>query len=194
MSPLADADRISGRFTLIIGEVNSGKTTLTQRLLQEAARTEPGPLVVVDLAPQIPSHVARRAGKGGIGGRLQAPSARHVHILCAELSAPRLTGGSDAERQALARDNAQRIEPLFARALSLNPSHLFVNDVSLYLQAGPPERLLGWLSRVETCVVNGYFGTSLGDDALSKRERLAMLALCLHCDALIFLEKISTKR
>ncbi|SHF83971.1 hypothetical protein SAMN02745206_02751 [Desulfacinum infernum DSM 9756] len=184
-------DRIRDRFTLIVGEVNSGKTTLTRDLLHEVARHESGPLVVVDLAPQIPPDLARRIGRPGIGGRLQTPSAPHVHVLTTELHAPRLTGRDDEEKAALARENARRIEPLFVQALDLKPTHLFVNDASLYLQGGSPLRLLDWLSRVETRVVNGYFGTSLGEDALSKRERSAMWTLMLHCDHLIFLEKHS---
>lgn len=189
MTETPTPERIRGRFTLIVGEVNSGKTTLTRHLLHAAAFSEPGPLVVVDLAPQIPPDLVRRAGRPGIGGRIQAPSAPHVHVLSAELHAPRLTGRNDEEKAALARENARRIEPLFLEALDLNPTHLFVNDVSLYLQAGSPLRLLDWLFRVETRVVNGYFGTSLGEDPLSKRERLAMWALMVHCDHLIFLEK-----
>jgi hypothetical protein len=68
---------------------------------------------------------------------------------------------------------------------------LFINDVSLYLQAREPELLLEALAATPTVIMNGYHGRALGDDAFSQRERARMERLAASCDLVIELPMTS---
>ena len=70
--------------------------------------------------------------------------------------------------------NRKVIDGLFRRFESLERDILFINDASLYLQAGDLDRITGLLEKTGTAVVNGYFGEKLGRGELSRREREAM--------------------
>lgn len=177
------AHRLRGRFALIVGEVGSGKTTLTARALAGLVRGAAGPIAVVDLAPSLPA--THRRGGAPVGGRLAPPPHPALRYHRAPLAAPRLEGRGAHQRAALARANAERIEALFAAALAGEVDVLVVNDCSLYLQAGSPERMLGWIGRARTALVNGYYGTALGAGALSRRERAGMERLMAACDRLV---------
>lgn len=179
------AEDCRGRFILIVGEVNSGKTTYTARLLQAYLLRFSEPVAVVDLAPRLPQKSNHPAFHPGIGGRLPVPEFSRVHRFAAELAAPRLQAASLEERWHLAEENAKRIASLFAQVTPSRFSTVFVNDVSLFLQAGSVENLLEWLDRFSTRVVNGYYGVSLGTDVFSARERLGMEQLMRRCDRLV---------
>ncbi len=174
-----------GRFVLIVGEVNRGKTTLTARLLESYCRTFPEPVAVVDLAPQLPQASTHPAFQAGIGGRLALPASEQIHYFCTKLAAPRLQAATAEEKWRLAEENAQCIESLLRQVTSARAPAVFVNDVSLYLQGRPVEKLLAWLNGFSTRVVNGYYGQSLGCDAFSLRERLRMEQLMDRCDLLV---------
>lgn len=165
-----------GRTALILGEVNRGKSTLLLHILKAfQARGETG-LTVIDLAPE---------AVGGIGGKLAAATAPGLRYLTAPIVAPRLTGKSEQEAWALARANAEMIEDLFDRRLKTPGRALFINDVSIYLQAGAPEKLLHWLAGAPTVVMNGYYGRSLGGGELGETERRRMEGLREACDLVI---------
>ena len=164
-----------GKKTLILGDVNSGKTTLCREILEGFCRHGLGErIAVIDLAPDIPEEVLRARGLTGVGGRLEPPSGSGAAYLHVPVIAPRLTSSSEAEALEKARRNRESIEGLFRQFEALGRDILFVNDVSLYLQAGDPERLAHVLGRAATAVVNGYFGEALGPGELSRREREAM--------------------
>ena len=175
-----------GRFTLIAGEVNRGKTRLTQRILELFCREFHGPLAVVDLAPRMVEPTSgKAAAHPGIGGRLAIPAGMGIGCFHRPLHAPRLQAKTEAEAWSLAGENARAVEELFREALSLPCEALFVNDCSLYLHAGRTETLLGWIRAVETAVVNGYYGQALGPGPISERERAGMEKLMTSCDNLI---------
>jgi hypothetical protein len=176
------------RFTLIIGEVNTGKTTLTQKILDAFLQADGGRVAVVDLAPDIgPSDLKGRTA--GIGGTLKATGDHRVRYYHCPIHAPRLQGKDELETLRLADENAQLIESLFEQALEEKVDGLFVNDCSLYLQAGEPHKLIRWIGSPETAIVNGYDGEFLGPGILSTRERAGMADLINHCDHLIRLTK-----
>lgn len=185
MAQTLSADDCRGHFVLIVGEVNSGKTTFMSRLLADYLRRFPEPVAVVDLAPQVPCSSTHPAFHPGIGGRLVLPESVHVHCFSTNLAAPRLQAACAEERWRLAEENAKRIDTLFAQVSAACIPHVFVNDVSLYLQARPVEKFLKWLDGFATRVVNGYFGRSLGLDAFSLLERLRMEQLMRRCDRLV---------
>ena len=179
------AEDCRGRFILIVGEVNSGKTTYTARLLQAYLLRFPEPVAVVDLAPRLPQSSAHPAFRPGIGSRLTIPESPRVHCFSTDVAAPRLQAESMEERRLLAEENARRIASLLVHVDASKFPAVFVNDVSLYLQAGSVKNLLEWLDGFSTRVVNGYYGVSLGTDAFSARERSGMEQLMRRCDRLV---------
>jgi len=173
-----DAMEYLGKKTLILGDVNSGKTTLTREILDGFCRQGlGGRIAVMDLAPEIPEEVLRRRGLAGVGGRLEPPGGCGAATLHATIVAPRLTSSSEEEAMEKAGWNRKVIDGLFRRFESLERDILFINDVSLYLQAGGLDRITGLLEKTGTAVVNGYFGEMLGRGELSRREREAMKGL-----------------
>lgn len=105
-----------------------------------------------------------------------------------EVWPPRLKAKNPGELISLAERNCEGIEALLVR-YSEEPSEvLFVNDVSIYLQAGDLETLWGALSKAGTLVVNSYLGERLNDDqgtGISTRERNEVLALAERMDMVI---------
>lgn len=176
--------RFLNRFTLIVGEINTGKTTLTQKVLDAYSRQEGDEWAVVDLAPAIPPSLLK-GHFSGVGGTLRVSQPERVRYFHCPIHAPRLQGKSAQEQLGLAVENAHRIDSLFERALAEKADVLFVNDCSLYLQAGEVEKLTGWIRSAETAIVNGYYGRALGTGVLSAREREGMEALIRGCDRVI---------
>lgn len=161
--------------TLILGDVNSGKTTLCREILDDFCRKGLGErIAVIDLAPEIPDESLRSRGLKGVGGRLRPPDGSGVVTLRVPVLAPRLTSATEGEALEKARRNREAIEGIFRQVETLGRDMLFINDVSLYLQAGDPAYLAGVLEKAGTAVVNGYFGETLGPGELSRREREAM--------------------
>ena len=175
VAPCLPADLL-GKKLLVMGDINAGKTTLCRQWLARlCAQGQGGRIVVLDLAPDIPIALAQARGLAGAGGYLLPPPDSDVLDLRTHLHAPRLSSATEAEAEEKAAENARAIEALFDQ---LPPSGsgrdvLFINDVTLYLQAGFAADLLGNLGKADftTLVVNGYWGQRLGDSALSRRER-----------------------
>mgnify|MGYP003587233383 FL=1 len=165
-----------GKKLLVMGDINAGKTTLCRQWLARlCAQGQGGRIVVLDLAPDIPPALAQARGLAGAGGYLLPPPDSDVLDLRTHLHAPRLSSATEAEAEEKAAHNARAIEALFDRFPQPGSGRdvLFVNDVTLYLQAGCASTLIGKIGRadVTTLVVNGYWGQRLGDSALSRRER-----------------------
>jgi hypothetical protein len=174
-----------GKRTLIVGEVNSGKTTLCQRILDGFSRQGlGGNILVLDLAPEIPEHLAGQKGLSGLGGRLKPPRGERVRYLRPALAPPRLMGRSQEEILELARANLAAIEKIMAQT-GVREETLFLNDASMYLQAGCAAKLSSWLERFHTVVANGYMGKRLGGGELSVRERAQMEALARLFDRVV---------
>lgn len=166
-----------GRRTLIIGDVNSGKTRLTENVL--AAWTAQGrarDITVLDLAPQT---------RKGIGGRITLPEGFQGAYLAAAITPPRLIATTEEEAEMLARANAEAVEPLLRDRRLAAGRILIINDVTLYLQAGVYEHLLQVIRSVATVLINAYYGHSFPDYRLSRRERRLTDRLIQDCDRVI---------
>ena len=62
------------RFTLIVGDVNSGKTRMAGRMLEIFCETVGGRVTVIDLAPEITAEdLEGKVNTSVVGGRLQVP-------------------------------------------------------------------------------------------------------------------------
>ena len=161
-----------GEKLLILGDVNAGKTTFSRRILQAFCRRGLGPqIAVLDLAPHIPEELAARRGLAGVGGGLVPPPGAGALFLRERLEPPRLSSASEAEALRKAQRNSLAIDQCLRDAQLRRRGIVFVNDVTMYLQAGSAERLLEQLGHATTLVANGYWGDRLGSGELSRRER-----------------------
>ncbi len=173
-------DEILGRKLLIVGDVGSGKTAQTARLLAEAiAAIGPNGVTVIDMAPE-----RRQWKRTTVGGHLteflRESEGIRVLLPSEKLYAPRLEGSNANEVASLATCNARVIKLLLEEYSAKPTSVLFMNDVSIYLQAGSVNILMKAIARAKTVVANSYEGTALEEDrnsGISKRERDGLAAL-----------------
>lgn len=179
-TPIETAD-YDGRRTLIVGDVNSGKTRLTQTVLGAwTAQGRSREIVVLDLAPE--------TGRG-IGGRLELPPAFQGLHLTEVLAPPRLQAESEDAAEDLAAANAAAIGPLLDQVRRAARPILVVNDVTLFLQAGEYEDLIAALEACPTALINAYYGASFPDYRLSRRERRLTERLMKACHRVIRLSR-----
>jgi hypothetical protein len=173
-SPIEPGDCL-GRKLLIVGDVNTGKTTRTGSILEDFCRRGLAPrIAVLDLAPHIPPAIAAARGLKGVGGALKLPGGCDLLAIHERLEAPRLTSASEAEAIAKAASNKALVDAALQRIAASGRSILFVNDISMYLQAGSADELAPHLARPDTVVANGYFGERLGGGELTRHERAQM--------------------
>ena len=168
-----------GKRILVIGDVNTGKTTLCKRWLSELCQQGLGArIALIDMAPTISHELALKRGIVGAGGELRAPKGSQVLDLRAHLEPPRLSSSSESEALEKAERNAQLIDAIL-RQLEPQRDILFINDVTLFLQARNAASLIeaaGFDTRT-TLVVNGYRGERLGGGALTRHETAEMSEL-----------------
>ena len=131
---------------IIIGEVNTGKTTLMCRILEGFRNENVDDIAVIDMAPESTS---------GIGGKMAARALSSTMYYNVDIVPPRLAGKNMKEVNKFALDNARRIDAILAKCDKNPCKTLFINDVSLYLQAGDPNRLFGVIDSTPTVFVNG---------------------------------------
>jgi hypothetical protein len=163
-----------GKRLLILGDVNTGKTTLCHQWLVQLCQQGLGArIALIDMAPHIPQALALERGIVGAGGSLTPPPSSCVLDLRTHLDAPRLSSSSEAEAMAKAARNAKAIEALLEQLPGSRRDILFINDVTLYLQAGLAVDLLKHIAKagITTLVVNGYWGDRLGGGELTRREK-----------------------
>ena len=171
-----------GRKVLIIGEVGAGKTRLTASLLEELLRlVGAAEVTVIDMAPP------RFAGAGGrLRDYLSAEGLRYLEP--ERVVPPRLAGRTAEEVLAHARANYEALRPLVLAYLQRPTKVLVVNDLSIYLHAGPLEDVLSCARAAETFLANSYYGESLANDkgsGVSERERRLVEELAKHMDLVL---------
>ncbi len=161
------------RKSLILGDVNTGKTTLTRAVLEALLRRRDlgSRIAIVDMAPEIPEKLANERGLSGVGGKLMPPEGRDILYLGGRFEPPRLSSRTEKEALQKALYNRRRIDSLFDSLDFQSRDILLVNDVSIYLQAGTAEKLTRWLDRAATVIANGYWGNMLGGGTLTEQER-----------------------
>ena len=179
--PSISYDDIVGRKTLILGDINTGKTTLTKDVLVEMCRQGLGDrIAIVDLAPEIPGDVAAKRALPGVGGKLLPPEGCGVLYLTAHFVAPRLSSKTEEEALEKARRNRRIIGGLFRQLNKFPREILLLNDISMALQAGTAGTLIRALEQAGTIVANGYWGERLGGGTLTAREKARMAKLKAH--------------
>jgi hypothetical protein len=170
-------DRYLCRKTLILGDVNSGKTHLTRTIIDAFCHSGHAKrMVVIDLAPEAVK---------GIGGKLVLPEIEDLAYLTCPIVPPRLTAETEKQIHALARQNAAAIDILFDQAIGLQRSIIVINDASLYLQAGRLNRMLVLVNTFETAVINAYLGSTFASTPFSHGERQLVEAFARRCDCVV---------
>lgn len=164
------------RKTIIVGEVNTGKTVYLCEILSRFLDEGEKEIALIDMAPE---------SVEGIGGKIDHEKTDAIKYYTAQIVAPRLTGKTVEEVETLAEHNAKLIDEIFVEYLNNPCKVLFINDVSIYLQAGDLNELLSLLHSTPTVIMNGYYGFSLGGGKLGERERENMKALQSICDRVI---------
>jgi len=158
-----------GKRVVITGEVGVGKTKLLASLIDEAAFESNLRVVVLDLAPEV--HI----GSETIGASVKTYS-RELHQVIylrpTTVFAPRLQGRNREEVLDLAAKNASSIEPLLITLASNPPDVLFIDDLTIYLQAGKIEPLIKLISTIRTFIATSYKGKKLLDDKGSGISRV----------------------
>jgi len=178
---------VIGKKVLIVGEVGTGKTFMTAKLLVEAVEAGlEAQVTILDLAPKA---IILEGGKvgGRIGDIIYLPT--HIRYLTSdEIRAPRIEGRSKEEVISYAKKNFEVIEKLFDEYRAAVTSILFVNDVTFYLHMGDIGGLKEVFSKAETVIVNAYEGTMLQFDfgmGISDRERNLVNLLKKMVDVII---------
>lgn len=163
--------------TLIIGDVNSGKTDRTLKILHVFLRAGYAKKIfVLDLAPGY---------RTGIGRKMTSPPDTDLIYLTSSISAPRLTGKDENHIMTLAKENAKIIESLFAKYNQQQRDILFINDVTLYFHAGNFEKISKLFYGASTVVINAYYGQTFADSELTRREKKMTKNLMKICDRVI---------
>jgi hypothetical protein len=170
-------DHYMNRRTIILGDVNSGKTSQTLNILKLFLKAgHAGKIAILDLAP---------GSIQGIGGKMEPPMGEPLLYLTTSILAPRLTGKDEYHTLKLAEKNATAIEKLFTKFYRKKREILFVNDATLYFQAGEFERFINILDTTPTYIINAYYGHTFSDSELTQREKNLTEALMKLCDRII---------
>ena len=178
---------LQGKKVLIIGDVGTGKTTLTLKLLEEAIRTGFGNrITVIDMAPAIVEAKGMRVGGKLLGLSDQLKETKYLTPIGVET--PRLKAKSAKELLYLVNLNEKQIGPLLKKYIKNPTPILFINDISIYLQSGVDEHISSAIRAAETFIANGYYGEAFKEDfgtGVTNRERRLMRKIIENVDVLI---------
>lgn len=173
-----------GKRTLIYGEVGTGKTSLTVRLLEEAVRLDYSQeITIVDMAPR--NTVVNGIRVGGRLSEVTNATQKLRYLTPRRIETPRLSAASGKELLELIEKNGSRIRRLLQKYREKPTPILFINDISIYLQCGDVTALDKTISTSSTFIANGYYGKTLTNDfstGISTLERELMNRLIAMMD------------
>jgi hypothetical protein len=165
------------RRTIIVGDVNSGKTSQTLNILKLFLKSgHAAKIAIFDLAP---------GNIRGIGGKMEPPPDEPLLYLTTSIFAPRLIGKDEDHTLKLAEKNATAIEKLFVEFYRQKKEIIFINDVTLYFHAGNFEHFIKIFETASTHIINAYYGNTFSDSELTRREKYLTEELMKLCDQII---------
>jgi len=174
---------IIGKKVLILGEVGSGKTSLTAKIVQKLTPfIEYEEMTVIDMAPE---------AIGEIGGRLSkylGSNSELRYLSPAKVYAPRTIGITSGQVVEYAKRNKNAIEPLLDEFLKKPTKALIVNDITLYLHLGKLEKIIDCMRLTETFLASAYYGVRLDEDygtGISVREKWMVEKLATYMDHVV---------
>jgi len=172
--------------TLIIGEVCSGKTALTAEIVRKLIRKGLAhEITIIDMAPQKIFNV---------GGKLIEYLNDHVskvRYLTTEIKPPRILSSSEEEALKYAQMNSKKLKPLLKEFLENPTKILVINDLSIYVHAGPYEDVDACIMAAKTFIANSYYGKEINGKfpKIGFREKKYILDLIKYVDNLVVLKK-----
>jgi len=174
---------IVGKKVLILGEVGSGKTSLTAKIVQKLMLfIEPKEITVIDMAPE---------AIGKIGGKLSKYlnlNSELRYLSPAKVYAPRTMGISNTQVVEYAKRNKNAIEPLLDEFVKKPTNVLVINDITLYLHLGKLEKITNCIRLTETFLASAYYGVRLTEDyraGISAREKQMVEKLATYMDHVV---------
>ena len=211
-------ESLLGRQTLLLGEINSGKTVFSFLFLQYLLQSyvyRPCEISVLDFGPP-----RLNTGSTSIGGTFQelldstlhlddvAPSLSQVHWVAQEslegslqsspvILAPRY---SSKTSQSVLQACCQNFKATFRQVkhfLNHPTPALIINDIGIYLHVGGLNLLKKAIGASQTTLLNAYYGRSLVQDYgsnISRREQIVLQLLMKHMNTYLctdFLELMS---
>jgi len=178
-----------GKRTLIYGDVGTGKTRLTVRLLEEAVKLGfAQKITIIDMAPK--TTVVRGIRVGGRLSEATDVTEGLRYLAPRRVETPRLAARNGEELLGLVEKNRRRIRKLLEEYVEKPTPILFVNDISIYLQSEDFDTLASAICRASTLIANGYYGRALSNDystGVSALERSLMDKLAAMMDLRISL-------
>jgi len=188
-SSILSYKELRGKRTIIVGDVGTGKTQLTKRLLLEAVDGTDEAITVLDFAP--PVKVFSGVKVGGFLIEDANPTVRYLKSSLIET--PRLSARDGDELVRLAELNKKITESMLEEFMRSPTDVLFVNDASIHLQRGSVRSLWRAFAAAETVIANGYMGERLREDygtGVSEREKVSMRQLAAKMDKVITLREV----
>ncbi len=180
---------VAHKRTLILGDLSSGKTVLTARMLVDALKSEDlCEITIIDLAPEKVLY-NRKALGGRIADELRLPLRLRV-LQPRKINTPRFSAKNSSDLLRQVEENHAMIEEIIDLYLGKPTPILFVNDVSLYLQSGKFEKIFKLIEEADTFIANAYYGMSLKDDlgtGISALERQLVEGVARQVDLVIHL-------
>lgn len=174
---------IIGKKVLILGEVGSGKTSLTAKIVQKLTLfIEPKEITVIDMAPE---------AIGEIGGKLPkylSLNSELRYLSPAKVYAPRTMGVTNTQVVEYAKRNKNAMKPLLDEFLKKPTKVLIINDITLYLHLGKLEKIMNCMRLAETFLASAYCGVKLKEDygaGISAREKQMVEKLATYMDHVV---------
>lgn len=173
---------ILNRYTLILGDVGTGKTLLTSKFIKELIRLGyDGDMYIIDLAPNI-RNLGSRLSKYVYGFR------NSIYRYSREIKAPRTEADSpEILREYIERNYHVSLE-FFKDFLKSGRKILVVNDLSIFLHYGEVSELLNFIEYSDTFLGNSYYGVEIVDRfglGIDEVEREKVLELARYMDNVI---------
>ncbi|HDD39794.1 MAG TPA: hypothetical protein ENG21_00910 [Nitrososphaeria archaeon] len=187
MTDEIDFEDFLGRRTLIVGDVGTGKTRLLSYFLDYLIE-ERGCEREVTLIEMAPAYK-------GIGAPVESYT-KNVwkvrYLKPAKIFPPRMLGRDSEEVLRYAEQNRVELEPLLLKFERDPTKILLINDLTIFLHAGDPEKIIKIIDLCETFAATAYEGERLRPDkgsGITQREERALTVIKEHVDKVIYLVK-----
>lgn len=179
-----DFNKFMGKKTIILGNLNSEKTRLLCKILEDGAARQYRGITAIDMAPQ---RNMKGAGRNSLLESI-AYLDRIRLLVPRRVYEPRIEGADRREINQLAVWNAKNIAVQLRKFISSPTRALFMNDVTMYLHMGPLAILLKAISKSHTFIGTAFRGTIFLDDletGISRREKKLVDRLTCYMDEVI---------
>ena len=171
-----------GKYTLVLGDINTGKTRFTSEFIKELIRKGyDDRIYIIDLAPNLRS----------VGGRISRyvyGFKNSIYRYSREIKAPRMEARDPEMLNDFIERNYKVAVEFFKDFISSDREILIVNDLTIFLHRASVDELISYIERSKTFFGNGYYGHSITDSfgtGLDCKERKKVKELASYMDIVI---------